>query len=484
MINSIECLASTESQSSIDFALVHNELGPILDVAKYPSANQLMRIASREVDFDVTACGIRAQDELERQGVISGVEFNAEYRQKIKEDYPKEFDPKKKIESPLHYTKRHSLDGGRRKKLKEYYNAQAKSSGEELSQRIANDEGNLQFIHPVSTDVLEDTIREIVGETNNGIVEYVELIKSLVPEPVEPKLGSIAIFRMFRKPKEEQPNPQITEAIKELTSVMESAQIGTPAFAAIAANRHVEEYKKGVRSQLEQKYDQFTAESIAGLESTLIIGYESISRHQASPKTKKSEDLITPEKIIEPLKSKEETQESEQLKELKEVSIGRVLNPFPWIKNGAPKFYKVTNGDETIVYCKGFTSMKNRAISRKIRSQSRAANKFSSIVQKIKQVELEGNSMNHPQISSVKYANFNDLTIRYFKNFSAHAGRAYYTVANVGRFKSVKKLAEKHDISPETPLVILLAETDKSNQPKVYADFGMAGRVGKSRLSG
>jgi hypothetical protein len=152
------------------------------------------------------------------------------------------------------------------------------------------------------------------------------------------------------------------------------------------------------------------------------------------------------------------------------IELGEVSGVFPWAAGSATSLSAIRENDSALLFCKAM-SCAAAEISAKLRREPQYAKIFAKMWERVRDIELGNNGDAHARISLAKpwlNSKFANMVVRDYRLPSGE--RIYYVKTHAAKFPQVNTLATQHGITPETPLVILVAEANKDGrvQGRVY----------------
>jgi hypothetical protein len=227
-------------------------------------------------------------------------------------------------------------------------------------------------------------------------------------------------------------------------------------------------------------------EELQILASELPIAYELAAQNGPNYRPQRKDGLKEEieHRATTPADSTE--QQTKEINTPKTTQLGTVENPFPWASDEALEVSALKAPEGNVLFCEAM-SPKARNISDRLRGQKQNRKDFASFWGKVKEIEAGNHASSHNNINRVHFVsseNFDGLTILRYGTVGANARRLYYIKTYAEKYPHIAKMATEQDIDPSTPLLILIAETDKANQIKILGDFGITKSIAKAGNAG
>lgn len=426
------------------------------------------------VAVEVVVAG--AQAHLAEHATATMTRVKTSYRSKVESGYPQDFVGAEPLESPKQFIR--SSGGqheGRRTALRTAYDGEVAESKNGLLREL-KDDTYVPALGTISDERLGDLVRDEVGRIRFGIGEAVTAVTELLPRQRRGRLGGFAVRSSRRVGESTEGGQSVTlgEAVNGLRELLTAARKANGLLPEFIAKGLYGEVDRMITSELRDRYGELTESALTLLRGEMRRTYEDVVATPEAPRTatrqKARPSPASP--VVATSASRPEAMPAQS-----ELQLGEVNSPFPWQSEGEVVNLSLVPGSHPFVFCKAFTEL-GQEISLRLRQQPRVAERFSTILERIKTVEASGNSLAHTQVNIVRVADFHGLTVYCFSVTEPNAPRLYYVRTKVASFPGLLSGASGR-FGEDTPLIVHIAEVDKQNQLKIYRDFGMRRRVAR-----
>ncbi|HVV67375.1 MAG TPA: hypothetical protein VHB72_04925 [Candidatus Saccharimonadales bacterium] len=466
----------------LDIVEVLHDLQPRLgNYAANPDALAVLTLLSDIVDRKIlfSECVSIAQEGLESVASEHVRTIKGQFCAQVYRSYPAGSEDAPELLSPKRFIKENDLDSRIRPELRDAQAQAVADSKERLVTAIEADATHEQLGIGVDGDELESAM---VGKVEARVIELrkrIEEIKELMTIVHLPaiQIGEKALqiihvdeslsAPQVTAPAEPKQRAQLDNAIFVLKKTLQELANGEP----IIARQLVEQYTPRVEAYLEDnlvtRYEQLEAEELAELPATVEEAYGVAAN--VGPRYQPKPHIVEPPAEIEP-DIPNDPLAAEVIIE-KHIHTIEVPNPFDWYDSETISLTIAQDGEHALVSTAAMPP-NIRALSGKLRAtDSQTAKKLDDMWARIKEVEFSGEAHNHSLIRYIR-ANFHNLTLYYFKNNRRNGARMYYAKTKLSQQPELAAIAHGAGITQEdTDLIILLAETDKKNQPKVLQEL-------------
>jgi hypothetical protein len=472
--------AEQRGAKPLDFDVVRNDLDRRLQAYRTPVTDEIRKLIVVPPEaFDEDECVDQAAELLSDFAGQHVTAVKSQACSGIIRAYPASSDNSPNLESPNQFMKSNGLDGSMRPALRQAQVDTISESRERLIAGIKQDRYHEECDLGVTDEQLRQSTREYEESLIQKITELSQKVQELMPEMPAPvgRLGWVAMYAVGYRRHSSPTVINIPDNGPELTQ-LEGALFGLRNTlteleqGAGAAVKHIaQEYEPTVAEhldkQLEERYQELESGELQSLPAALSEAYQQEARTGCQYKPSPSEPEIIEETdqptTLEP--------EADTTGTVKEVSLGEVESPFEWLPDSSIQLSGLRSGDKELLFCDAMPAFA-KELSGDLYSDVRLAKKFPVLWGRIKEVELQGHALGHNQIRSVQSIDFHGLTVCYFSNNTRNAARVYYASAGIERFPSIAERAKASGFGLNTQVVILLAETDKVHQLKVYNGLG------------
>ncbi len=391
------------------------------------------------------------------------------------------------LPTPKRYCKDNVLDGSYRPQLRDTQAECFAESRQALAH--AAQEDPLVPDYAVDETAIIEAIRSIRSEAAQNILETQEEIQGTIPLGLSTVSAIVEFSARKNALKSLQNNsggiggttsPERERALKALsfrlkqdlaTYLAPESKIG-----AIVAQHFEPGTRQHAREFLSEYYQSLKAAEESLLEEKLLYAYKnSVTSGNAYVPQENSD--VTADKNTEarPLTVAEEVKEV-HVNEEELISLGTILEVFPWMNGTDVELYAMKHGGKSLVFCSALPKS-NEIISQKVRTKDPlAAKSFDSLWQQAVKTELANLSSSHPHIKYVKNTDFNDgmLLLNYRQGHSPNANRIYYAKTTCAQYPEIAEKVQAQNIDDNTQLLLLIGETDKANQIRLLCNLGIS----------
>jgi hypothetical protein len=472
------------------FAELQDELYERLVVSGMADAVEIVLLLDTEPEpFDEEACLDAAKERLTESVGTQVSSIKAQTCAHIAATFPAgEEGPS--IESPKQYIKRNRLDSRIRPELKQAQADTITSAKAQLTGAIYEDTSHEDYGPGIDDDELLESIRAYRTELTEKIISLADEIKKLMPDldlpPEDPTLALIARAAHMSRISVQRPCDPVTHnklfdtfyGLKNALTIYRQSPVEA---AAVIQQRCEPTAIDRLTHYLGERYVEVEAKMHSRLPEAVVAAYDQAAHlgPQYRPKDTPPIPEIAPEEKHEPSTAERATAAHDIIV----TELGEINHEFPWYSGESVRLELLrTNGDSLLV-CSAMSDAA-KAISEKVRGEPAIAKKFDEMWTRIQAIELQGHGTQHPLIKGTHSTDFHDLSIRYFANKQHNGLRTYYAKLKNGQFPSVGEAAKANGVDSETDMIILLAETDKANQLRLYHGFGISRAFARSRNVG
>jgi hypothetical protein len=402
------------------------------------------------------------------------------------------------FEGPKRYIKRRGLNNSLKPELREARDAAIKAAKDRIAARIGQEIKPENYEIPVNEAVLQESANDYMTERYRTVTGAVESVKHAMPErEVDP--NSI-IYRRVRHygfsgektidgPVDEEDAAERTKALTALKNALVNLRWAAQNrhVASHLVNAHRAAHISMIDALLQQDYARIAEEELAGLPEEIERAYAVAARIGPLyiPQIPAQKDTVPEE---DPLQDQKPPQATEKISQEETIQkLGRVENIFSWSNGEELEISHMRTSEGEILFC---TAMSSNAleISQKLRKDKKSAVDFNSIWGQILKIELSGSAIKSKNIRSTNAAASKEIcdghSLIYYRKIGPNARRSYYIKTTLDKYPSIEQFIRSKGYDPTTPLVVLLAETDKVNQLRTLAHFGVDPAHAKNRGAG
>lgn len=402
------------------------------------------------------------------------------------------------FEGPKRYIKRRGLNNSLKPELRKARDTAINAAKNKIAERIGQEikPGNYEI--PVNEAILQESADDYMIDRYRTVTEAVESVKQVMPErELDP--SSIIYLRVrhygfsgektIDRPVDEDDVAERTKALAALKNALVNLRWAAQDshVSSHLANTHRADYLSMVDALLQQDYARIAQEELAGLPEAIERAYAAAAHIGPLyvPQRPPENDIITvkgPSQGNEPPETTEKAPNAETIQVL-----GSIENVFSWSNEEELEISLMQTPEGKILFC---TAMSPNAleISEKLRRDKRSALDFNSTWNQILKTELAGSAIKSKNIKSKNAAASKDLydghSIVYYRRIGPNARRSYYIRTPVEKYPEIENFADSHSLNTSLPMIVLIAETDKANQLRTLADFGVDPADAKSRRAG
>ncbi len=231
-----------------------------------------------------------------------------------------------------------------------------------------------------------------------------------------------------------------------------------------------------VRGNLRHRYERIaTVHANEVLPDLLELAYDAAAYDQAeTAQIGAASDQGIPAET-EPGDAGTAETEAEAVTEPKRRVIGALDSPFEWAPGREVAVSIAERDGVAVLYCQALADTATK-ISGRLRSSSRDyADLFDALWSRTINLQLarvHGANGYRSIVVGITSSQFSELEVHKFGNIGPNAKRIYYLATTVKKFTAVAELADASGVNPDTPLMILVGETDKKYQPALLRNFG------------
>ena len=411
------------------------------------------------------------------------------------------------LETPNRYINRHDLDGSIRPALRTARETTIRASRERLAEKICQEISYDQYDLDISDETLRANIDEYRQDAQEKLVDCVERIEKLLPVEdcrgylsynLTPRLEKLADNEILaydtytRRPafilevpstKKEQ--AQLQSTLLELKRALDGIESTIPRSAQHAAEGCKQEILDSLDQRLDQDARNLSDEERQILAEELEAAYDQIAQNGSNYTARVKEPPAGQENSDDD-ELESQAQITPELTVPESEIVGEIENPFPWSSKESLEISFFRTSEGSVLFCEAM-SITAKKISERLRVQSRNSREFDQYWEKVKAVEAGNNAREHGNIKKTVWTQngkFNGHSVLRYGRRKPNAPRTYYIRTYAARYPQIKKLAEGSEIQAATPLLILIAETDKANQLRTLGDFGISRATAKAGGAG
>ncbi len=479
-----ETLRNTqEQQLLLDYEAVHKDIGPELHSVYNDTAYQICGILhDTEPEFDLAECSRQVAENLDAHAVSYGQLLEAQTVSYVIATFPTD-DVEDQVKSPSRYIKEHGFTSSMRPQLRVAKTDAIASVKSSIIEALETDTTRQTTQSEVDTEEIEERVIAARQAQIDKIRETAELVKALSPEIISLKakvLGRVlssAYGIKDQTPELDKDEFKIVNVMNQFRDQLNSFNQGYgPIVRAVT-----EELKATVETRMNHAISPYYLSIIAKHAETLPEEVEKAYSHTARRGV-----IYKPGTKDEATDSSTETIRQQAEPTIKNGSIGTIEQPFSWAEGDELELSIQYDSNSGVVYCKALPKWA-RDISDDIRIEKITRQTLDRMWTQVVRIEASNpNGTNYyiKKVDDINSEDFDDFLILGFGNTTPNAKRIYYAKTTCERFDDIALLAAEKDIEPDTPLLILLSETDKANQLATYAGFGVKRASAKARNVG
>jgi hypothetical protein len=465
-------------EREIEFSAILDEIDPQLHINPSATKANICRLLGREPrPFDMQDCVDRTRSALE-DVVIEEIQ-DGKYRlstaacDQITDAPPPAAESE--LETPNAYIKRRRLSSSIRPQLRQVRAQTIANARDNLSAKISQDTYHDDCVDDIDDEELRTSITAYRNEAARDVAVAVAEIKRIRPDAmsIRHKVGSLALRALRLDPSlldipapafSKEQDKALEEAMLQLRDALTRRKQSPEAVANAISEQYRQMVADGVGRRMEGHYKELVADTLDLLPVELENAYSQAASIGPEYRPRPERPASLEEAVQTELHPEADSPQPAEAR-----SLGEVENPFDWLPDSTVELSVLDDGCQQLLFCEAMHPVA-KELSSGLRTDLKVDRKFDSLWAKIKDAEHKGNSLGHGRIR-ITHQKFEDLTVYYFRSNGASAYRSYYTKTNVGRFPSLAGKASEAGISPDTNVLILLAETDKSHQAKVFKTY-------------
>jgi hypothetical protein len=443
-----------------------------------------------KITFTPNVGVIYVRQSLEEASVGSADEVKADHISKVRSGYPQEYDDANAIVAPRRYQKKNGVHISALEKLRGVYAEEMKDSKASLVEALQQDVFGDSIDPPVDNETIRDQFVRLTEGAQAKINTQVDVLDDLLSRRTTQRTQRGLASRTLRQlgdisevsQEEQDEDKALIPTIEQLVGMLGFTRGGTRVFAEAVTKHYLAGTKEHARMLASKHYASLTAEALDALVANLDEAYGIVASTGATPDVKREKRKLT--MSMTPAEAEDHFVAAPEIDgSMHERVLGNMDVPFmPWMRGGKAELSMVEQNGKQLVVCRAMSPLME-TISERLRAHPYKANKFSTMFEKVKGIEISDNAVSHPAIKMVWGIDFHGLTICYFtsKDKQMNGARTYYARTNVGRYSQLENaLKNEEGIDPRTPLLVLVAETDKPNQLDVYENlFGVERRIAR-----
>jgi len=495
-----ETRASEHPQPLVSFEEIRRKMAPFIETLttrETPDISEIPDLLECEPDvFNGLSCAEAAQDVFEenKSGYVSLIKGRV--LTSIGAEYPAPDEENIKLETPKQYCKKNGLDGTMRPALREAQATTIAESKGRLSDRIKNDDEHQDHTVGISASRLRVDAEELYAERVASVRSTIATIKTLMPIKMELAYERTEIARQMLEDAGDHPDrtvsfvhmpvdraeaAQVYETFSKLKSGLKQLKKGEAPIIGQIVARHEEAAITNLANQLGPHYKQLVREELVALSEALPAAYSAVSRAGTTYRPKApdievdEEDLGTiTQSDKQPESQKPEANESSL--SIDTISLGNVRVNLPWASGDNFEVSLMKQNGNNLLVIERAMSPQAEKLSTRLRKLEHNANKqLDEMWSRVKHIELSDPNVPHQNFTKVKDVRSEDFDGLIVIGHRAHdTRRIYYVKTSANQFWPLKDLAADNGLRANTALVILVSETDKTNQDETFTkEFGI-----------
>lgn len=384
------------------------------------------------------------------------------------------------LESPSRYLKRHGLPTNLRPQLRQVKDETTDSLRKEVVEQISSTALPYHLSSSVSAQEILEVIatqeKDLQDEVNGNISRVQETMPS--PRSAEFAIAGVALMlsgvqgAYLNDPEKRRGIFEIEKSVRALiTSLKKCASPETH-----IASRVIQELETLVRDDVRSTYSLHYISIINAAKkaapSKLEHAYD-LSTQQGSQYAKASDTPQNTGDENQKIKSvPKEASQSEQVS-TKTRLLGDVEVDIPWTNSNTLTLHSLEDSQGQIIFGKALLPVAE-SISSILRQDQVHRIAFDRAWEQARRIELSHAAGIHPYISKVasRTDSLSDVLVLRYGNIAPNARRTYYVKTTVSKYPEITEQLAQVGISPNTPLLLLVGETDKGNQIELYKGFG------------
>ncbi|HEY4161185.1 MAG TPA: hypothetical protein VGM08_03930 [Candidatus Saccharimonadales bacterium] len=337
---------------------------------------------------------------------------------------------------------------------------------------VAAIEADTTHEEPVSEKTIIDSLQTLLEDTQGQLASSVLTLERASGSRLR-HIGRTFLTELTARPSQSCGTEETTTHILRLTELIKDPVKFAEMNATCVAHGRVpaldESYAGLTRAALAVLPDEIEA-AYKRVISTVMLATELV---QTSPPATTPEVELTEQTAPEPEATRQVDQKAEVIEQVgpHEEILGSVEGHFPWETSEPVEISLFTMNGSSILFADAMQPA-DKALSLKVRKHD-PRGEFDAGLRKIRLIELSGNATSHSQIRIAERDGFHGLTMCSLRYTGRNARRTYYIRTRLGQFSGIMTQLNDSRISADTPLMLLMAETDKHNQIKTLFHFGM-----------
>lgn len=489
-----EFIGNDEPQLAVvDHGYVYERLKLLLAFYEHPASNQLRSVletAERPVLVPEVVAGadIRLQECAEETARLRADKV----AEAVLAVYPDDFLSESLI-TPRQYIRSNNLEPNRRHLLTQAKVSVVDKSTQELRTAMHEDEQEYQqYDHGINDATLHDGVNKAVGELQAEVDMLLDGLNAEMPDSVLrfkrmiEHLESIGLPLGIGYCGEDGRNYSINRAnVNRMLGDLTEILTGLSAGPELVIGRLVQRFRGQVESNVEQylkdRYERLA--SIAADQRLPILlnkAYAKVAGQEyayVSLREQERQESSMPQVTLElPVQEAPKVANGD----FEIDSIGTVQSPFAWLPDTKVSMQLVSAGGEHMLFCEALGSTA-QSITNALRREAATRKTFDSLRERFLRIEITDPNGRHPHIQRLHGSlnqDYQDLIIHKFGNIGANAK------TNVERYAEIAELARDYGLPETTTLLILVGETDKANQLKLFGSFGIDRATARSQNAG
>lgn len=452
------------------------------------AAGLLLELTEHRLTFK--GCIERVRSGIAKTAKDQAQAVKGQFSTQVHGSYPAGSEDAPGVMSPKRFIRENDLDGRIRPELREAQAGAIKTSRDGLVSAIEKDDISEKATPDITDAEIEADIIEEVNARMNTLLERTTEVVELMPAVEIPlnRLGSHALRMMHYQnpiavksialPASRRERAQLDGAIYAIKTILGELLDSEKTVARAITCRYEEQIREHVSSVLIGRYEELESVALAALPAQVEAAYAEAAHlgPQYEPQAKPDE-LDEPDDepaggVDDELPAEAEAKET--------IHLGEIDSPFPWAPSKKTHIFLIRKGGSSMLFCEGMSDAAD-AISDQLRVQSENREDFDRSWEFVKEAEINGIGLNHGNINRVKdqsAAAYDGVSVLYYGSPGRNARRIYYVKVPVSKYPPIGKLAEQAGLDADTPILVLVAETDKAKQLKILHELGIPRRLG------
>lgn len=485
------------------FADIHRELWPQLHSFQIEDAAEICYLlGSDQLPLDPGVCGAYAQTALVERGRLLTQQQKRRAAAEVLQNYPDDYLEDRSLPSPKQYCKERGLSGTTRANLKNVQANIISHSKAKLSEDLKA--GGLEDCELGITDSdIDDSVEKFLADRDDELRAHITRLKTLLPEQDAEKgahgFGHLMIRlagfykelpRFVVPPKTPEAERQTLASFRELKKALKAyAKVNESSVGQAVSQLFEPQLAETLYNHFRGVYEEIAYDQASELCETIEEAFETAI--QNSPTHQKPSPVDSPAKKSSSIKELADqpatTPASELSRQAIEISeLGSIDLKLSWCPDSNFNISLMRQNGSALLF---FTAMPSKAsaISQKLREQQPAADSFDQMWEQARRIELSNIHGTHSYINKVKNVTregLRDLIILRSGNIQRNAKRLYYAKTTADRYPELAKLASDSGLTGNMPILILVGETDKANQLRLFGDFGISRVAAKAGKAG